>query len=153
VSVLTGGVVDAVAIMAVVGINAVIGYTTESQSERVIHSLRNLVTPRVLVVRDGKVVELDVQMVVPGDLLVLREDARRQQAAQAELVAFGVGEGGAFVEQRIVEEIGAAFGQEGSAHDMGVWRTRGYRGGSGKPTTMTGWAAVMTVWRWRRAVG
>jgi Ca2+-transporting ATPase len=72
VSVLTGGVVDAVAIMAVVGINAVIGYTTESQSERVIHSLKNLVTPRVLVVRDGKVVELDVQMVVPGDLLVLR---------------------------------------------------------------------------------
>ncbi|RJX27106.1 MAG: HAD family hydrolase, partial [Desulfurivibrio sp.] len=72
VSVMTGGVADAVAIMAVVGINAVIGYTTESQSERVIHSLKNLVTPRVLAVRDGKVAELDVQMLVPGDLIVLR---------------------------------------------------------------------------------
>lgn len=72
VSVLTGGVADAVAIMAVVGINAVIGYVTESQSERTIHSLKNLVTPQVLVVRDGKIIQLDVKMVVPGDLIVLR---------------------------------------------------------------------------------
>ncbi|MEW6427356.1 MAG: HAD-IC family P-type ATPase [Thermodesulfobacteriota bacterium] len=72
VSVLTGGIADAVAIMAVVGINAVIGYVTESQSERTIHSLKNLVTPKVLVVRDGRVVQIDVKDLVPGDLMVLR---------------------------------------------------------------------------------
>jgi len=72
VSVATGGLVDAVAIMTVVGINAVIGYVTETQSERTIHSLKNLVTPKVLVVRDGEIVEIDVKQLVPGDLMVLR---------------------------------------------------------------------------------
>jgi Ca2+-transporting ATPase len=72
VSVATGGLIDAVAIMSVVGINAVIGYTTETSSERIIHSLKNLITPRVPVLREGKVVELDVRMIVPGDLIALR---------------------------------------------------------------------------------
>ncbi len=72
ISVATGGVADAVVIMVVVGINAAIGYATESGSERVINSLKSLVRPNALVLRDGQVSSVSVEDVVPGDLLVLR---------------------------------------------------------------------------------
>ncbi len=84
ISVLTGGVVDAVAIMGVVGINTVIGYVTESQSEKTIHSLKSLVRPRALVRRDEKVKEIGAEDVVPGDMLVLRPG--QYVAADARLI-------------------------------------------------------------------
>ena len=72
ISILTGGVADAIAIMGVVGINAVIGYVTDSQSEKTIHSLKSLVRPSALVRRDKKAREIDAAEIVPGDVLVLR---------------------------------------------------------------------------------
>jgi Ca2+-transporting ATPase len=85
VSFLTGGVIDAIAIMTVVGINAVIGYVTESRSEKVIHSLKTLVRPSALINRDGHVREIGSEKVVPGDLLVLRPGS--YVPADARLVA------------------------------------------------------------------
>ena len=84
ISILTGGVVDAVAIMGVVGINAVIGYVTESQSEKTIHSLKSLVRPSTLIIRDKKVTKIGAEDVVPGDVLVLRPG--QYVAADARLV-------------------------------------------------------------------
>ena len=84
ISVATGGLADAMVIMSVVGINAVIGYATESGSERTIHSLKNLVRPSALVLRDGQVCIVGVEAVVPGDLLVLRPGS--YIAADARLV-------------------------------------------------------------------
>jgi len=84
ISILTGGVVDAVAIMGVVAINAVIGYVTESQSEKTIHSLKSLVRPSALVIRDEKVTKVGAEDVVPGDVLVLRPG--QYVAADARLV-------------------------------------------------------------------
>ena len=52
-SVITGGVVDAVVILAVVGINAAIGFVTESDSERTINSLKKLIRPYAQVRREG----------------------------------------------------------------------------------------------------
>ncbi|MEW6595440.1 MAG: cation-transporting P-type ATPase [Thermodesulfobacteriota bacterium] len=72
ISVATGGVADAIAIMVVVGLNAVIGYATESQAERVIHSLKTLVQPIAHVVRDSAVRQVNAKEVVPGDLVLLR---------------------------------------------------------------------------------
>jgi Ca2+-transporting ATPase len=85
VSILTGGIVDAIAIMTVVGINAVIGYVTESNSEKVIHSLKTLVRPSALVNREGHVQDIGSEKVVPGDLLVLRPGS--YVPADARLVA------------------------------------------------------------------
>jgi len=85
VSILTGGIVDAIAIMTVVGINAVIGYVTESHSEKVIHSLKTLVRPSALVNREGRIQEIGSEKVVPGDLLVLRPGS--YVPADARLVA------------------------------------------------------------------
>ena len=72
ISLLTGGLADAVVIAGVVGINAVIGYVTESGSERTIHSLKSLVRPHALVTREGRMRQVGVEEVVPGDILVLR---------------------------------------------------------------------------------
>jgi Ca2+-transporting ATPase len=84
ISVLTGGMADAIAIMGVVGINAVIGYVTDSQSEKTIHSLKSLVRPSALVRRDKKAREIDAAEIVPGDVLVLRPG--QYMAADARLV-------------------------------------------------------------------
>ncbi|MFN6497381.1 MAG: HAD-IC family P-type ATPase [Nostoc sp. DedQUE01] len=72
VSVLTGGVIDAVVIMGVVGLNAAIGYVTESQSERIIHSLKNQEQTSTLVIREGKQIEIPTEDVVLGDILFLK---------------------------------------------------------------------------------
>ena len=71
-SVVTGGLVDAVLIMGVVVLNAAIGYKTESESEKVIRSLQTLVRPVAQVVRQGEVKEILAEDVVPGDLVILR---------------------------------------------------------------------------------
>ncbi|MBR9987953.1 MAG: cation-transporting P-type ATPase, partial [Desulfosarcina sp.] len=72
VSMLTGGLFDAVVIMGVVVANAVIGYFTESAAEKTIHSLKRLVRPHADVVRDGGSVDLPIEAVVVGDILVLK---------------------------------------------------------------------------------
>ncbi len=72
ISVFTGGMADAVVILGVVVINAAIGYKTESEAERTIESLKNLVRPSAHVVRGGLVAEIPLEEVVPGDLLALR---------------------------------------------------------------------------------
>jgi Ca2+-transporting ATPase len=74
-SILTGGLADAAVIAAVVGINAVIGYVTESRAEQIIQALRHLVRPSAVVLRESLLVEVSAQQVVVGDILVLRPGA------------------------------------------------------------------------------
>lgn len=83
-SVLTGGLADAVVIMGVVVINAVIGYVTESQAEMTINALSRMVRSSATVLRDGTARDIDAEDVVPGDLLVLAPGS--YVAADARLV-------------------------------------------------------------------
>ena len=76
VSVLTGGVLDAVVIGAVVATNAAIGLATESQIERSIRSLAMIVPAEAQVIRDGVLMQIDGEQIVPGDLLVLSRGTR-----------------------------------------------------------------------------
>ncbi len=71
-SLFTGGLADAVVIVSVVAINTVIGYVTESQAEKTIHSLKSLVRPSSLVKREGFIKEIPADEVAIGDILVLR---------------------------------------------------------------------------------
>ncbi|MBK8817271.1 MAG: HAD-IC family P-type ATPase [Methylococcaceae bacterium] len=57
----------------------------ESRSERVLEALRNLASPRALVVRDGKKIHIAGRDVVRGDLMVISEGDR--VAADAMLVS------------------------------------------------------------------
>jgi len=72
ISLLTGGVADALVIAGVVALNAAIGYVTESQAEQTLHALKSLVRPSTLVLRDGNPCTVRVAEVVPGDVLLLR---------------------------------------------------------------------------------
>ncbi len=71
-SIITGGVVDAVVILAVVGINAVIGFVTENDAEKTIKSLKTLIRPYAQVRREGALKEISADQVLVGDILVLR---------------------------------------------------------------------------------
>ncbi len=71
-SIATGGMVDALVIMGVVTINAILGYATESQSERIIHSLKGLVNPSAWTIREGKLTEVNSQQLAIGDIIVLK---------------------------------------------------------------------------------
>lgn len=84
VSLVTGGIVDALVIGFVVSVNGVIGYATESQAEKTINSLKSLVRPSAVVVRNGKPQEVSAEEIVPGDLLVLRPGS--YVAADARLI-------------------------------------------------------------------
>ncbi|MGO9611513.1 MAG: HAD-IC family P-type ATPase [Dissulfurispiraceae bacterium] len=72
VSIITGGLVDAVVIAGVVLINAAIGYTTESQTEKTINSLKSLVRPIATAIRDRVPIQISAGDLVPGDLIILR---------------------------------------------------------------------------------
>jgi Ca2+-transporting ATPase len=71
-SVLTGGIFDAIVIMGVVAANAAIGYATESEADKTIQSLKRMVTPTAEVIRGGCIVGIEGEEVVPGDILVLK---------------------------------------------------------------------------------
>lgn len=79
-----GEVVDAVAILAIVVLNAVIGSYQEYSAEKSIAALRRMTAPCAKVVRDGRVVVISASEVVPGDVLEL--EAGDLVAADARLI-------------------------------------------------------------------
>lgn len=85
ISIATGGIADALAILSVVLINAGIGYFTESETEKIIGSLATLTPTRAMIVREGEKTEIAVEQVVPGDILVLEPGSF--VAADARLIA------------------------------------------------------------------
>lgn len=87
VSAATGGISEAVATLAVVATNAVLGFVTEGQAESVIHALMDDTAgrARVTVLRDGAEVEILAADLVRGDLYRLAAGA--QVAADARLVS------------------------------------------------------------------
>ncbi len=64
--------IDSGVIMAVILVNAVIGFLQESKAEAAIESLRQIVTTESTVVRDGKVIRVRSQEIVPGDIVRLQ---------------------------------------------------------------------------------
>lgn len=71
VSLFLGEVSDAVAILAIVLLNAVLGVKEEYKAEKAIAALRRLAVPRVKVVREGQVEEAGARDLVPGDIVLL----------------------------------------------------------------------------------
>lgn len=66
-----GEFADAIAIGAIVFLNACIGFIQEGKAEAAIEALKKMSTPKTRVVRDGKTLEVSSEEVFPGDLLVL----------------------------------------------------------------------------------
>lgn len=65
--------IDALMIVAIVIINAIIGFIQEYRVEKAIEHLRQMVTSNQTVYRNGKLLQIPSAQLVPGDLVVLEE--------------------------------------------------------------------------------
>ena len=79
-----GEYVDAVIILFVVVLNAVIGVVQEYKAEKAIEALQQLTSPKSLVRRDGETIEINSEDIVPGDIIIL--DAGRYVPADLRLI-------------------------------------------------------------------
>ncbi|HSJ52630.1 MAG TPA: HAD-IC family P-type ATPase, partial [Anaerolineae bacterium] len=62
---------DAIAILAIVVLNAALGFSQEYRAEKAIAALKQLAVPTVRVRRDGHVTEISARSLVPGDVALL----------------------------------------------------------------------------------
>lgn len=63
--------VDAIIILAVVVINAVMGVVQESKAEQAIEALREMSTPEANILRNGHRITVNSEKLVPGDIVLL----------------------------------------------------------------------------------
>lgn len=75
---------DAIIIMVVVLLNAIIGTIQEAKAEKVLASLKKLSSPTAMIKRDGVIKVIKAEDVVPGDLMYL--EAGRYVSADLRLV-------------------------------------------------------------------
>src|SRR5690554_368855 len=78
-----GEYIDAIIILLVVFINAIIGVVQEYKAEKAIEELKKMTTPKSLVKRDGEIIEINSESIVPGDVIML--DAGRYIPADLRL--------------------------------------------------------------------
>jgi len=76
ISLLPGDYVEAMAVVAVIILNALFGFVTEYKAEQAMDALKKMVTSTAKVVRDSKLQEIPAEQLVPGDILVLEEGDR-----------------------------------------------------------------------------
>jgi Ca2+-transporting ATPase len=83
--------VEAVAIAAILVLNALIGFFQEYRAENAVLALKNMTAPRATVVRDGRQSVIPARDIVPGDVLLLEAgdivaaDARILEASRLQI--------------------------------------------------------------------
>src|SRR5207244_3276486 len=71
ISLALGDYKDAIAILAIVVLNAVLGFSQEYRAEKAIAALKKLAVPNVKVRRSGHIKEMSARELVPGDIVLL----------------------------------------------------------------------------------
>ncbi|MDT0650359.1 cation-translocating P-type ATPase [Autumnicola edwardsiae] len=79
-----GDIPEAVAILAVLLVNTIIGFWMEYQAQKSMEAIKEMDKIQARVLRDGKDIEIDAEEVVPGDVLLL--EAGDLVSADARLV-------------------------------------------------------------------
>ncbi|MFH1398653.1 MAG: calcium-translocating P-type ATPase, SERCA-type [Candidatus Woesearchaeota archaeon] len=64
---------QAIAVFAILILNAVFGFLQEYKAEKAIEALKKMSSPRAKVIRDGEEISVDSKDVVPGDIILLEE--------------------------------------------------------------------------------
>lgn len=71
ISLFLGEYVDAIAILVIVVLNALLGFRQEYKAEEAMEALKKMAVPTVRVRRDGRVREVSSREIVPGDIVLL----------------------------------------------------------------------------------
>lgn len=71
-----GHMIDTGVIVGVVLINAVVGFVQEGKAEAALDAIRQMISPKAAVLRDGRRVTIDADRVVPGDILLIEAGDR-----------------------------------------------------------------------------
>lgn len=70
-SIFMGEIVEAIAIVLIIFINAIIGFFWEYRTEKTLEKLKNMTSPTAEVIRDGTFKKIESKNIVVGDILVL----------------------------------------------------------------------------------
>lgn len=107
-----GETIDAIAILSIVILNAVIGFYQEYSAEKSIEALKKMTAPQAKVKRDGQIVSIPATEIVVGDILFLEAgdlvaaDARLLSAASFKCVESALtGESEAVIKQPATLEL------------------------------------------------
>ncbi len=76
ISFLIGETTDAIMILIIVILNAILGFTQEYRAERAMEALKKLSVPTVRVRRDGQIKKVDANSLVPGDMVLFEAGDR-----------------------------------------------------------------------------
>lgn len=87
ISAIEGQVAEAVAILAILLLNGVLGFVQEYRAEQSLEALKELSAPTATVIRDGVEQEVNAETLVPGDVILL--EAGDRIPADARLIETG----------------------------------------------------------------
>ncbi|WP_237213482.1 cation-transporting P-type ATPase [Falsiroseomonas oryziterrae] len=76
VTALLGHLTDTAVILAVVVVNAIVGFVQEGRAEQALDAIRDMLTPHASVLRDGRRLTVDAAELVPGDIVLLEAGDR-----------------------------------------------------------------------------
>lgn len=111
VSISLGEIYDALTIIVIVLLNAILGFIQEYKTEKTLIALKNMTAPNAKVYRDGHLTELPAAVLVPGDVISL--EAGDKVPADAALLESR----GLFAEESILTGESAPVGKAAAAPD------------------------------------
>lgn len=84
ISAFMGDITEAITIVAIVVVNAILGFIQEYRTEKTMDALKNLAAPTAKVIRDRNPMTIPAEQIVPGDLIVI--EAGDRVPADADLI-------------------------------------------------------------------